>query len=63
MRPACISQREIARRIGLSPQAVADRVAGRTRWQIADVFALADLLEVPVSDLLGLDQSEPEAVR
>lgn len=46
------TQGHVAEHLGLSRVAVNDRMRGRTRWSVDDVLALADLLDVHLSDLI-----------
>lgn len=49
------SQSHIAHHLGLSRVSINDRLRGRTRWSVDDVLALADLLDVHVSDLIEVE--------
>lgn len=47
------SQRFYASALGLSPQAMNDRMRGRTRWSLADAIILSRLLGKTVDELVG----------
>ncbi|WP_372593577.1 helix-turn-helix domain-containing protein [Actinotalea sp.] len=47
-----VSQRTAGPLLGMSQQALSDRLTGRTPFTLADLERLADLLDLPVSDLL-----------
>ncbi|MDR1513867.1 MAG: helix-turn-helix transcriptional regulator [Propionibacteriaceae bacterium] len=41
-----LSQRELARRMGLSVSRVTERMRGEARWTLDDTFAVADALGI-----------------
>lgn len=47
-----LTQVQVGVALGLSQQAVSDRLRGRSRLTVHDLERLAGLLEVPVSELL-----------
>lgn len=59
IRRSPLTQTEIGHRLGLSKQAMSDRMVGRTRWSLADVVEIAAILEVSVDDLISLDDDLP----
>lgn len=48
-----ISQTSAGTRLGLSQSAMSRRLAGEIAFNVDELAALADLIGVPVSDLLG----------
>ena len=52
LRRRSLRQADLAMALGLSPGAVSDRLRGRTPFTLADLERIAELLEVPVSELL-----------
>lgn len=53
IRQSLVSQAEVAAALGLSRQSVCDRMQGRTGYRAQELPAIADLLDVTVSELLG----------
>ena len=47
-----IRQTQVAAALGISRQSVSLRLTGRTAWTVDDVSTVAELLGVPVADLL-----------
>lgn len=43
----------LAHLLGLTPQAMSDRMRGRTRWTLSDAQQLAPLLGVTLDELVG----------
>lgn len=52
-----VSQSQLAGHLGMSQMAVSRRVSGETPLDIAELFAAADYLGVPVTALLALDHA------
>ncbi|MDO8107132.1 helix-turn-helix transcriptional regulator [Isoptericola sp. b441] len=52
LRERHLSQEQLGEVLGLSQQAVSDRLRGRTRFSLRDLDALARHLGVPVAELL-----------
>lgn len=48
-----VSQGAIAERLGLSQQAISDRFLGKTPFDINELTTISELLDLPISDLLG----------
>lgn len=59
LRQRGLSQTAAALALGLSQQAVSDRLTGRTPFTLADLERLAVLLGVPVSELLQPRSCQP----
>lgn len=55
-----MTQRDAARRLGVGPMWVSERLSGATRITIDDLARFAALLNVPISSLLG--EHQPVAV-
>lgn len=47
-----ISQTEVAARLGVSRQNVAQRLSGRVDFRVGELVAIAGLLDIPVAALL-----------
>ena len=47
-----ISQTEVAARLGVSRQNVAQRLSGRVDFRVGELVAIAGLLNIPVTALL-----------
>lgn len=50
-----LSGRDVARALGLNPQTVYNKLAGRNPFRHEEILALSDLLAVPVDVLLRLE--------
>ena len=50
-----ITQIEVAARLGVSRQNVAQRLNGRVDFRVGELIAIAGLLDIPVADLLAPD--------
>ncbi len=48
-----MSQTQIAERLGISQPAVSARLLGRTPFDVNELVAIAEVLGVPVSTLIG----------
>lgn len=46
-----IDQRTLAQQLGKGTTYVSLRIRGMAAWSMLDVYALCDLLEIPVSDI------------
>lgn len=62
VRESGMSQVQVARLLGMSPQAVRDRLRGRTRWSLAEVAAIAKHLDLDAAEILADDESDREGV-
>lgn len=47
-----VTQQTVAEHLGVSQPAVAARMSGKTPLDVNELFAIADLLDVPASQLL-----------
>jgi transcriptional regulator with XRE-family HTH domain len=54
-----LRQVDVALALGLSQQAVSDRLTGRTPFTLSDLERLAELLGVPVAELLQPRSCQP----
>lgn len=52
LRDRRLSQRELAKRLGMDPGGLNRRLKGKSRLQLADASKIAIILEVPVADVL-----------
>jgi len=59
IRRAGVSQRWIGEQLGLSQPQVSQRIHGHVEWRNSELEALARALDVPVSDFLPTDRTEP----
>lgn len=55
VRASRYTDREVARRLGLSQTAMSDRMRGRTRWTLSEAVEIARVLQIPVDDLVTWD--------
>jgi transcriptional regulator with XRE-family HTH domain len=53
MSGAGLSQRAIAEQLGVSQQWVSRRIAGRVAFNLAELARVANVLDVPISDLIA----------
>ena len=53
MRDNHITQRDLARELGVSEQAISDKFHGRSNFTLRDVSRIADFFDVSVDSLLG----------
>lgn len=61
LRDRRLSQRELAKRLGMDPGGLNRRLKGKSRLQLADASRIAIILEVPVADVLknaGVDMRD-----
>lgn len=49
-----VPQQTVAQRLGVSQSAVSRRVAGHTPFTVAELVQVADLLDLTLSDLIGV---------
>ena len=54
-----LGQREVANRIGVTPGAVAQWELGQCNPSLANLLALADLLDCSIDQLLARDEQTP----
>lgn len=47
-----MEQADIADALGIHPSAVSLKVRGKRRWSVEELYALAALFDVPITDLL-----------
>lgn len=59
LRQRGITQQQAGPVLGLSQQALSDRLTGRTAFSLADLERLADLLGIDVRELLQPRSTEP----
>lgn len=50
-----ITQAQLGKHLGLSQMAINRRVSGETALDVGELFAIAEFLEIPVTDILGLE--------
>lgn len=58
MRRAGLNQGDIATALGKSQPQVSQRMRGEVDWRLAELHAIATLLDVPVSELVADEPAE-----
>lgn len=55
-------QVEVARALGMKPVLLCERLSGRTGWRVRELFAIADIVGVPLAEIISAADRTVERV-